>query len=157
MVQILVESTGLKCPVVLHLFFTLSPGFDNNHIFKCWFGIFQQSWHIWFCWKIEHFSVWLLSNQGAKLVFLLKFNEARIPEWMQIVSPLPTFFFFFCCYFPHFIPFPIYYFFSLISYFFLFPTFSHFLLFQISSLFAKPNQTKTNYDSSNPWQVFRGI
>ena len=34
-VQILVESTGQICPVVLHLFLTLSPGFENNHTFKC--------------------------------------------------------------------------------------------------------------------------
>ena len=39
-VQILVESTGQICPVVLHLFWTLSPGFENNHTFKCWSGIF---------------------------------------------------------------------------------------------------------------------
>ena len=39
-VQILVESTGQICPVVLHLFWTLSPGFGNNHTFKCWSGIF---------------------------------------------------------------------------------------------------------------------
>ena len=38
--QILVESMGQICPVVLHLFWTLSPGFENNHIFKCWSGIF---------------------------------------------------------------------------------------------------------------------
>ena len=40
-VQILVESTGQICPVVLHLFWTLSPGFENNHTFKCWSGIFS--------------------------------------------------------------------------------------------------------------------
>ena len=34
-VQILVESTGQICPVVLHLFCTLSPIFENNHTFKC--------------------------------------------------------------------------------------------------------------------------
>ena len=39
-VQILVESTGQICPIVLHLFWTLSPGFENNHTFKCWSGIF---------------------------------------------------------------------------------------------------------------------
>ena len=39
-VQILVESTGQICPVFLHLFLTLSPGFENNHTFKCWSGIF---------------------------------------------------------------------------------------------------------------------
>ena len=39
-VQILVESTRQICPIVLHLFWTLSPGFENNHIFKCWSDIF---------------------------------------------------------------------------------------------------------------------
>ena len=39
-VQILVESTGQICPVVLHLFWTLSPGFENNHTFRCWSGNF---------------------------------------------------------------------------------------------------------------------
>ena len=39
-VQIHVESTGQICPVVLHLFWTLSPGFDKNHTFKCWASIF---------------------------------------------------------------------------------------------------------------------
>ena len=39
-VQILVESTGQICPVVFHLFWTLSPGFENKHTIKCWSGIF---------------------------------------------------------------------------------------------------------------------
>ena len=39
-VQIRVESTGLICPAVLHLFWTLSPGFENNNTFSCWYGIF---------------------------------------------------------------------------------------------------------------------
>ena len=39
-VQIHVESTGRICPIVLHLFWTLSSGFDNNHTFKYWTGIF---------------------------------------------------------------------------------------------------------------------
>ena len=39
-VQILVESTGQVCLIVLHIFWTLSPGFGNNHTFKCWSGIF---------------------------------------------------------------------------------------------------------------------
>ena len=33
-------SKGQICPVVLHLFWTLSPGFENNHTFECWSGIF---------------------------------------------------------------------------------------------------------------------
>ena len=39
-VQILVESTGQICPVVLYLFWTLSSGFESTHTFKCWSGIF---------------------------------------------------------------------------------------------------------------------
>ena len=29
----------------------------------------------------QHFSVWLFSNPGDKILFSLKFNEARISEW----------------------------------------------------------------------------
>ena len=29
----------------------------------------------------QHFSVWLFLNPGNKILFLLKFNEARISEW----------------------------------------------------------------------------
>ena len=29
----------------------------------------------------QHFSVQLFSNPGDKILFLLKFNEARISEW----------------------------------------------------------------------------
>ena len=29
----------------------------------------------------QHFSVWLFSNPGDKILFMLKFNEARISEW----------------------------------------------------------------------------
>ena len=29
----------------------------------------------------QYFSVWLFSNPGDKILFLLKFNEARISEW----------------------------------------------------------------------------
>ena len=29
----------------------------------------------------QHFSVWLFSNPGDKILFLLKFNEAKISEW----------------------------------------------------------------------------
>ena len=29
----------------------------------------------------QRFSVWLFSNPGDKILFLLKFNEARISEW----------------------------------------------------------------------------
>ena len=28
----------------------------------------------------QHFSVWMFSNPGDKILFLLKFNEARISE-----------------------------------------------------------------------------
>ena len=33
-VQIIVKSTKQICPVVLHLVWTLSPGFENNHTLK---------------------------------------------------------------------------------------------------------------------------
>ena len=36
----------------------------------------------------HHFSVWLFSNPGDKIIFLLKFNEARISEWNVCVCPL---------------------------------------------------------------------
>ena len=29
----------------------------------------------------QQFSVWLFSNPGDKILFLLKFSEARISEW----------------------------------------------------------------------------
>ena len=29
----------------------------------------------------QHFSVWLFTNPGDKILFLLKFDEARISEW----------------------------------------------------------------------------
>ena len=29
----------------------------------------------------QYFSVWLFSNPGDKILFLLKYNEARISEW----------------------------------------------------------------------------
>ena len=29
----------------------------------------------------EYFSVWLFSKPGDKILFMLKFNEARISEW----------------------------------------------------------------------------
>ena len=29
----------------------------------------------------QNFSVWLFFNQGDKILFLLKFHEARILEW----------------------------------------------------------------------------
>ena len=41
-VHILVESMGQICPVVLHIFCTLSPGFENHYKFKCWSGIFPR-------------------------------------------------------------------------------------------------------------------
>ena len=42
-VQILVESMGQICPLVLHLFWTLSPQLEHNHTFRCWSGIFLTS------------------------------------------------------------------------------------------------------------------
>ena len=82
-VQILVKSMGQICPVVLHLFWTLSPGFKNNHTFKWLYGIFPAILTHDYVGKLpeQHFSVWLFSNPGDNILFLLKFNEARISEW----------------------------------------------------------------------------
>ena len=71
-VQILVESTGQICPVVLHLFWTLSPGLENNHTLKCWSDIFPT---ILLCWKIatfkcmvvlQFYSSWNLMKPGSQ-------------------------------------------------------------------------------------------
>ena len=83
-VQILVESTEQICPVALHLFWILSPGFENNHTLKCWSGIFPTIvTYVIMLEKLpeQHFSLWLFFNPGDKMLFLLKFNEARISEW----------------------------------------------------------------------------
>ena len=34
----------------------------------------------------QHFSVWLFSNTGDKILFLLKFNEAKISEWNKCIN-----------------------------------------------------------------------
>ena len=82
-VQILVESMGQICPVVLHLFWTLSPRFGNTQTFKYWFSIFPTILTYDYVGKLpeQHFSVWLFLNPGNKILFLLKFIEARISEW----------------------------------------------------------------------------
>ena len=83
-VQIIVESTGQVCPVVLHLVWTLSPVFENNHTFKCWSGIFPTILTYMIMlenYQKKHFSVLLFSIPGDKILFLLTFNEARISEW----------------------------------------------------------------------------
>ena len=40
-------------------------------------------WLIMYVGKLpkQYFSLWLFSNPGGKIVFLLKFNEARISQW----------------------------------------------------------------------------
>ena len=81
-VQILVESTGQICPVVLHLFWTLSPGFENNQTFKCWSGIFptiltymimlensQNNISVYGCSPIQgttFYSCWNLMKPGSQ-------------------------------------------------------------------------------------------
>ena len=45
---------------------------------------FSNNLYIWYyVGKLpeQHFSVWLFSNPGDNILFLLKFNEARISEW----------------------------------------------------------------------------
>jgi hypothetical protein len=37
----------------------------------------------------QHFSVWFFSNPGDTILFLLKFNEARISEWNICVRETP--------------------------------------------------------------------
>ena len=62
----------------------LSPGLENNHTLKCLSGIFSNDLDIFdYVGNLpeQHFSVWLFSNPGDRILFLLKFNEARITEW----------------------------------------------------------------------------
>ena len=81
---VILQSRGQICPVVFHLFWTLSPGFDNKLTLKCWSGIFSTILTymnmLENCQK-QHFSVWLFFNPGDKTLFCLKFNGARISEW----------------------------------------------------------------------------
>ena len=76
------------------IFWTLSPGFVNNHSFKCWSGIFptiltyitmlgncQKSISVYGDFPI----------QGTKFSFLLKFNEARISELNVCLNVLTNF------------------------------------------------------------------
>ena len=81
-VQIVVESTGQVCPIVLSLFWTLSPGFENNHTFKCWSGIFptiltyiimlencQNNISVYGCTPIKgtkFYSCWKLMKSGSQ-------------------------------------------------------------------------------------------
>ena len=63
------------CPVLSTRIWTLSSGLENKHTFK---------WHIWLCWKIVRTTFQCqcpLSNPGDKILFFLKFHEARISEW----------------------------------------------------------------------------
>ena len=94
--QILVESTGQINPIVLHLLWTLSPGFVKNHTFKYWSDIFPTI--LTYIIMLENcqrnISVYGSSPiQGTKNIFLLKFNEARISEWnIYILGGLKAFF-----------------------------------------------------------------
>ena len=38
----------------------------------------------------QNFSVWLFSNKGDTILFLLKFNEARISEWNTVQASSMT-------------------------------------------------------------------
>ena len=71
-------------PVVLHLSWTLSLGFEKKPYIQMLIWYFSNNLDIYFyVGKLpkQHFSVWLFSNPGDKIVFLFKFNEARISEW----------------------------------------------------------------------------
>ena len=82
-IQILVESMGQICPVVLHLFGPCPldlriPLHSNVDL------VFSNNLDIYdLVWKLpeQHFSVWLFCNPGNTIVFVLKFNEPRISEW----------------------------------------------------------------------------
>ena len=37
----------------------------------------------------QYFSVWLLTNPGDKVLFLLKFYEASISEWNLRITAMP--------------------------------------------------------------------
>ena len=67
------------------------PWIGKNHTFKCWSGIFPKIiiYMIMLenCQK-QHFSLWLFSNTGDNILFMLKFYEARISEWNVIVWDL---------------------------------------------------------------------
>ena len=81
-VQTIVKSIGQICPVVLHLFWTLSPGFENNHTLKCWSGIFptiltyiimlencQNNISVYVCTPIQgttFYSCWNLMKPGSQ-------------------------------------------------------------------------------------------
>ena len=81
-VQILVKSMGQICPIVLYLFWTLSPRFENNHTLKCWSGIFptiltymimlencQNNISVYGCSPIQgtkFYSCWNLMTPGSQ-------------------------------------------------------------------------------------------
>ena len=86
-VQILVEITEQNCQVVLHHFLpcpldlriTIHSNVDlvffNDIDIYNYVGKLPE----------HHFSVWLFSNPGDKILFLLKFNEAGISEWKLLL------------------------------------------------------------------------
>ena len=84
------RTTGQICPVLSTRIWTLSPGLENNHTLICWSGIFSNNLDIYeYVGKLseQHFSVWLFSNPGDKILFLLKIIEARISEWSKTYGP----------------------------------------------------------------------
>ena len=61
------RTTGQIGPVFSTRIWTLSPGLENNHTFKCWYVIFSNNIDIYdYVGKLseQHFSVWLFSNPG---------------------------------------------------------------------------------------------
>ena len=68
-------TTGQICPVLSTRIWTLSPGliwyFSNNLDIYDYVGKLPE----------QNFSVWLFSNPGDNILFLLKFYTARISEW----------------------------------------------------------------------------
>ena len=59
---VLVESRGQICPVVSHLFKTLSLGLEKNNTLKCWSSIFPET------------LIYMV-------MVILKFHEVWISEW----------------------------------------------------------------------------
>ena len=80
-VLILVESRGLICPKVFHLFNILSAGLENNETLNFLFSIFPIT--LIYMVMLENCQNTILMYgcspiQGTRFVYLLKFNEARV-------------------------------------------------------------------------------
>ena len=75
------RTMGQICPVLSTIIFTWSPWLENYHTLKCSYSILPTTLTYMIMFENCHFSVWLFSNPGDNIPFLLKFYEARILEW----------------------------------------------------------------------------